>query len=96
MYNLVVRGTGLPGFPEGHFLSLADHIETAFEQFFRARAEALKREKRLIANVDRDRLKLSLLAAIRDEAERVHGGRQFVDKTPMVEMISAAPTLVRM
>ena len=96
MATALACGTRYVGFREGQLFDLLAQLERCAETFYADKRSSLENSNLMLSHVPLDYLSAVIGSAFRDLADRLFSSRYWVDKTPNVDMIRLAPTLLRL
>jgi hypothetical protein len=88
-------GTRYVGFREGQVFDLLHQIQECARGFYMDKHSSLQNDTVMLRYVPLEYITDLLGSAFRDLADRLFSSRYWVDKTPNVDMIRLAPTLLR-
>ena len=91
----IKSGTSISGCNEGHFLPLTYFLMQELEQYYSKRKSLMNKEGFMISHTDYDDLEEKLIEIFRNTCDSFYQDQVWLDKTPDMGMIKAAPYLLR-
>ena len=88
-------GAHIAGYYEGHFLPAILPLVNGVDKFYNSKRSAISNKKHMIANIDRDIFKNSILETVRTTCESVCPEEVWLDKSPGHQMIGTSPYILQ-
>ena len=86
----IQSGANIPGYKEGNFLPLAQHILDSIETYYAKNSNSAINQKRTLHYISKSQLQEQIHAVFREQYNSLMDKQVWLDKTPGINMIKTA------